>query len=66
MRHPLAAFRLVPILGILMFLAAASAVEVAMAEEQKPAGKMLVFVGTYTSGEDEGVYTCELDAATGA
>ena len=28
--------------------------------------KMLVFVGTYTGGKSEGIYTCELDPATGA
>jgi 6-phosphogluconolactonase len=27
---------------------------------------MLVFVGTYTGGKSQGIYTCELDTATGA
>jgi 6-phosphogluconolactonase len=36
------------------------------AAEDKDANKLLVFVGTYTSGPDEGVYTCELDTKTGA
>jgi 6-phosphogluconolactonase len=36
------------------------------AEDDKSGGKTLVFVGTYSSGDNEGVYTCELDSATGA
>jgi 6-phosphogluconolactonase len=37
------------------------------ADNKDQAGnKCLVFVGTYTSGADEGVYTCELDLDTGA
>ncbi len=35
------------------------------AADHKDNDKMLVFVGTYTSGADQGVYTCELDLATG-
>ena len=38
----------------------------AFAADEKDSNKILVFIGTYTSGADEGVYTCELDTSTGA
>ena len=31
-----------------------------------PAAKLRLYVGTYTSGESEGIYLCEMDSETGA
>jgi 6-phosphogluconolactonase len=36
------------------------------AEDKLDSGKYFVFVGTYTGGESEGIYVCELDLATGS
>src|SRR5258705_6222445 len=32
---------------------------------QAAAGKTLAYIGTYTGGKSKGIYTCELDTATG-
>ncbi|HVU88364.1 MAG TPA: lactonase family protein [Pirellulales bacterium] len=52
-------------LAVVVFMNSATN-SIANAAEDNDADKMLVFVGTYTSGPDEGVYTCELDTKTGA
>lgn len=55
----------VPLLASLLIVAVPAAI-VEAADKDKDAGKMLVFVGTYTDGPDQGIYTCELDTTTGA
>ena len=49
--------------SLLLGLASSACVETVAAAE--PQNAMLVFVGTYTSGRSEGIYTLKLDPATG-
>src|SRR5437868_1266438 len=36
------------------------------AAEEKPSGKLRVYLGTYTGPKSKGIYTCELDLADGS
>ena len=47
-------------------LALAMAVPAATSSPPAPAGKVRVYVGTYTSGDSKGIYRLTLDLATGA
>lgn len=56
-------FRIVCALGLLLVASVSSAW--AAAKSSAVAGKVRIYVGTYTDGKSEGIYTCQLDLMTG-